>query len=315
MTDEMAEEMGTSSSWTPVFPELVPGMVDGSCPAGSHRISPANCPNVAGWNVQWQYNGADLDLTLSNRRHRTDCRSHFTTGEGCFFNNIGDVYSTRANCAVAGGGANKWAVCEQDLVRGDLDGSCPTGTFRLSSESCRRTSGHTLSDPEHREYLGEDTDGLLLTDRAHRVSCASHFVSGAGCFANAHGNVYSTAAECSTAVNLLNSVPHSNPGHFPVCTGGRLVRGGTDGSCPAGATRVTAQDCPGVNGQSMTDGTALSTGAFRVDCAAHFTPGEGCFVNDRGNVYATEPGCASAEARGGIAIHHAVCWATLTSAP
>jgi len=287
----MEEEGSASSSYTPVFPELVSGGTDGSCPAGSTRVTRRDCWSLNGWGMNGE--------TLSNRAWRVSCSSHFTPGAGCFYNTHNNLYLTPENCAIAAGHPQHFAVCEQTLVRGGNDGSCPAGTYRLDAQRCPRTSAHALS--------GGDTDGMILSDSAHRVSCAAHFVPGAGCFANSNGNVYSTAPECSSAVNVFSSSVPYNPGHFAVCAAGRLVKGNTDGSCPPLTSRVTAQDCANVNGLSMTDGTALSTGSFRVDCAAHFTPGEGCFVNDLGNVYATSPECASAEARGGIAIHHAVC--------
>lgn len=275
------DESATSSTWTPVFPELARGGNDGSCPAGTTRVSSENCRNLNGW-------GMDRE-TLSNRRFRVDCARHFTPGEGCFFNTNNDVYATGPDCASAAGVPGHWAVCEQNLVKGTREGVCPVGTYRLDAQRCPRTSGHMI-------------DGTVMSDGLHRVDCRSHFMAGPGCFVNTLGNVYSTGPECSVA--LTNTNPNTNP----VCVAGRLVRGGTDGSCPSLTTRVTAQDCPNVNGLSLRgESSVLSSGAFRVDCAQHFTPGEGCFVNDRGNVYATAPECASAEARGGIAIHHAVC--------
>jgi len=182
------------------------------------------------------------------------------------------------------------------LVRGDADGSCPAGNVRVTAEDCAGTDGHSLSD------------GTALSNSHHRTDCDGHFTPGAGCFVNVHGNVYSTASECAEA---QTQSPFWDNHHQAICTPiTELVRGGSDGSCPAGTSRVTPEDCPQVNGLSLSDGTALSNSRHRTDCAGHFVHGEGCFVNVNGNVYSTAPSCDVANAHGQpywTNKHHAVC--------
>merc|ERR1712048_1092765 len=118
---------------------------------------------------------------------------------------------------------------------------------------------------------------------------------GTGCFFNGQ-NVYSTEAACSTAVGV--------PGHSAVCKElppSPYISGGTDGSCPVGSVRVQLDECQTLAGSSI-EGRPIELFG-REDCAAHFTPGTGCFFNGR-NVYSTTAACATAA---GVPGHSSVC--------
>jgi len=84
-----------------------------------------------------------------------------------------------------------------------------------------------------------------------------------------------------------------------------LVKGGQDGSCPAGFERVSIAKCPQLDGMTLADGTVLSNSRHRVDCAVHFVNGAGCFVNRHNNVYSTSENCPAAQGTGHD--HWAVC--------
>merc|ERR1712176_1099469 len=166
-------------------------------------------------------------------------------------------------------------------VSGGTDGSCPVGFVRVELDECETMAGTSIEGRPVALFGRED--------------CASHFTPGTGCFFNGQ-NVYSTKAACGTAVGV--------PGHSAVCKElppSPYISGGTDGSCPVGSVRVQLDECQTLAGSSIEGRPIESFG--REDCAAHFTPGTGCFFNGR-NVYSTTAACATAV---GVPGHSSVC--------
>jgi len=118
-----------------------------------------------------------------------------------------NTYTTTANCEVATGMSNHYAVCTLSAPTTELkkgftyfaggkDGSCPEGTTRIQKEECSRLAGKTLDN------------GVTLSTFG-RSDCARHFTPKEGCFTNGK-NTYTTTANCEVATGMSS--------HFAVCT-------------------------------------------------------------------------------------------------
>merc|ERR1711920_1116729 len=105
--------------------------------------------------------------------------------------------------------------------------------------------------------IGQSLDGQLVGDGGINFvleTCNPNLTPGAGCLFNGRV-VMSTEPNCPEALG--------HPEHKAVCkrTLPEYLLGGTDGSCPVGATRVQMDECGTLIGQSL-DGQLVGDGGI-----------------------------------------------------
>ena len=116
-----------------------------------------------------------------------------------------------------------------------------------------------------------------------------------GSSSNANANVGGSNANGSSNATANSGGSNANGGGGGQTTYTYALGLGGDGSkCPAGFTRVTIAQCQALQNSTVSlDGTNTRFGDYAgAKCAAHYTPGEGCFVNrNRNKLFATTAGC------------------------